>query len=89
MIKTELIKEFMPFDQPELIELISGVSAIKHYRRGEHLYDIGDVQKCIYILLEGVLRCYFIDEIQTEITDCFLTERWMVANSSEIFVGGG
>ena len=40
-------------------------------------------------MLEGVLRCYFIDEIQTEITDCFLTERWMVANSSEIFVGGG
>ena len=37
MIKTELIKEFMPFDQPELIELISDISAIQHYRRGEHL----------------------------------------------------
>ena len=34
-----------------------------------------------------MLRCYFIDESQTEMTDSFMTEKGMVANSVEIFVG--
>ena len=89
MVKSELIKEFMPFAQPQLVEKMSEISEIQHYRRGDHLYEIGDTQKKIYILLAGILRGYFIDEIQTEITDCFMTERWMIANSSEIFSGGG
>lgn len=49
--------------------------------------DIGDIQKKVYVLIEGMLRCYFIDESQTEMTDSFMTEKGMVANSVEIFVG--
>ena len=89
MVKKELIKDFMPFAQPQLIDTISGIAEIQHYQRGEHLYEIGDMQEKIYILLDGILRCYFIDEIQTEITDCFITDRWMAANSSDILSGGG
>lgn len=88
MVKRELIEEFMPFARPQLVEVMSEISVIQHYRRGEHLYEIGDTQTKIYILLDGILRGYFIDEIQTEITDCFMTEQWMVANSSEVLLGG-
>ena len=50
------------------------------------VYDIGDIQKKVYVLIEGMLRCYFIDESQTEMTDSFMTEKGMVANSVANFL---
>ena len=66
---------------------MGSLSEIVHYKKGDCIYDIGDIQKKVYVLIEGMLRCYFIDESQTEMTDSFMTEKGMVANSVEIFVG--
>lgn len=69
--------------------MLAHFAEIHHYKKGEHIYDVGDMQKKIYILWSGILRCYFIDELQTDITDCFMTEKGLIANTPEVFQGKG
>ena len=87
MTTAEVISAMLPLNSPELVKCLGSMAEIREYKRGEHIYDIGDVQKKIYFLMNGILRCYFIDELQTEITDSFMTECGMVANSPDIFLG--
>ena len=87
MTTVEAINACIPLNNPELTRQLGSLSEIVHYKKGDCIYDIGDIQKKVYVLIEGMLRCYFIDESQTEMTDSFMTEKGMVANSVEIFVG--
>lgn len=87
MTTVEAINACIPLNNPELTGQLGSLSEIVHYKKGDCIYDIGDIQKKVYVLIEGMLRCYFIDESQTEMTDSFMTEKGMVANSVEIFVG--
>ena len=88
MIKTEIIEALVPLKDPALIAMLAHFAEIHHYKKGEHIYDVGDMQKKIYILWSGILRCYFIDELQTDITDCFMSDRFMAANTADFFVEG-
>lgn len=85
MTTVEAINACIPLNNPELTGQLGSLSEIVHYKKGDCIYDIGDIQKKVYVLIEGMLRCYFIDESQTEMTDSFMTEKGMVANSVEIF----
>ena len=87
MTTVEANNACIPLNNPELTGQLGSLSEIVHYKKGDCIYDIGDIQKKVYVLIEGMLRCYFIDESQTEMTDSFMTEKGMVANSVEIFVG--
>lgn len=89
MIKTEIIEALVPLKDPALIAMLAHFAEIHHYKKGEHIYDVGEMQKKIYILWSGILRCYFIDELQTDITDCFMTEKGLIANTPEVFQGKG
>ena len=88
MIKTEIIEALVPLKDPALIAMLAHFAEIHHYKKGEHIYDVGDMQKKIYILWSGILRCYFIDELQTDITDCFMSDRFMAVNTADFFVEG-
>ena len=89
MIKTEIIEALIPLKDPALISMLAYFAEIHHYKKNERIYDVGDMQTKIYLLWSGILRCYFIDELQTDITDCFMTERGLIANSPEVFYGRG
>ena len=84
MIKTEIIEALVPLKDPALIAMLAHFAEIHHYKKGEHIYDVGDMQKKIYILWSGILRCYFIDELQTDITDCFMTEKGLMKSDAAI-----
>jgi len=89
MIKTEIIEALIPLKDPSLTAMLAHFAEIHCYRKGEYIYDVGDMQKKIYLLWSGILRCYFIDELQTDITDCFMTKRGLIANTPEVFHGKG
>lgn len=74
MVKTDLITKIFTVKDQEGIQMLSNVAAIRHCAKDEIIYAIGDIQTNIYILLNGVVYSYFIDETQTAITDCFITE---------------
>lgn len=56
MIKTEIIEALVPLKDPALIAMLAHFAEIHHYKKGEHIYDVGDMQKKIYILWSGILR---------------------------------
>jgi len=84
----ELLQTFAAADHPELVTALANISEITTYRKGEQLYEIGDVQSKVYLLLEGILRCYLIDDTRSDITDCFMADRFMAANSADFFIEG-
>lgn len=75
MVSTDLIKEIFPIEDQEGIRELSEIAYVRCYEKGETIYEIGDMQETIYIMLSGIVYSYFIDETQTVITDCFIVER--------------
>lgn len=45
MIKTEIIEALVPLKDPALIAMLAHFAEIHHYKKGEHIYDVGDMQK--------------------------------------------
>lgn len=83
----KIIEEFLTTDQEELIEKFCEISEIRHYKKKENIYRIGEAQTKLYIHLAGAVQIYFVDETQAEITDCFVTKRGTSVNSHDILKG--
>lgn len=84
----ELFQVFAAADYPDLVAALENISKITFYQKGEQLYGIGDIQSKVYLLLDGILWCYFIDEMRSDITDCFMSDRFMAANTADFFMDG-
>ena len=84
----ELFQVFAAADYPDLAAALENISKITFYQKGEQLYGIGDIQSKVYLLLDGILWCYFIDEMRSDITDCFMSDRFMAANTADFFIDG-
>lgn len=81
MVGVDLIKEIFSIKNQETICRLSDIARIRCCEKGEIVYAIGDMQTSIYILLNGIVYSYFINEIQTAITDCFIVERGFPVNT--------
>ena len=81
MVDKSLIQEIFPIENQEEIRILSEIAKIRCYEKGESIYTIGEIQKNIYIILSGIVYSYFIDETQSIITDCFITERGFPVNT--------
>lgn len=86
MVERTILEQLIHIEDAGLKEKICQYAEIHHYRKNEHLYEIGYIQEKVYIIIDGVLQRYFIDETQEEFTECFMMERGMVANSYNIFL---
>lgn len=86
MIEKDLARQVLPFDEPEILNYICQFSEIRHYGKGEGIYGIGEVQAKIYMLLEGIVQFYFLDETQERITDSFFSGPWITVNTCEIYL---
>ena len=84
----ELFQVFAAADYLDLAAALENISKIAFYQKGEKLYGIGDIQSKVYLLLDGILWCYFIDEVRSDITDCFMSDRFMAANTADFFIDG-
>lgn len=82
----ELLQIFGAAGHPDLAAALENISKITFYQKGEKLYEIGEVQSKVYLLLDGILRCYLIDDTRSDITDCFMSDRFMAANSADFFI---
>ena len=84
----ELFRVFNAVGHPDLVTALEHISKVTFYQKGEKLYEIGEVQSKVYLLLHGILRCYLIDDTRSDITDCFMADRFMAANSADFFIEG-
>ena len=88
MVVEELLRSFVQTEDSEIITQLGSISEIHCYQKGERLYEIGDVQSKVYLLMDGILRCYMMDNTRAEITDCFMSGQWIAANSADFFLKG-
>ena len=44
MTTVEAINACIPLNNPELTGHLGSLSKIVHYKKGDHIYDIGDIQ---------------------------------------------
>lgn len=84
MVSTELIKEIFLIRNQEAIRKLSEVTRIRYCEKGEIIFAIGDMQTNIYIMLNGIVYSYFINEMQSVITDCFVVERGYPVNTENL-----
>lgn len=57
---------------PEILQIFSERSHIETVARGSRLISMGEQMTELCFLLEGVLRCYVVEENGQDITDCFI-----------------
>ena len=86
MVSDAILKELFFIKNLQVVSEIKKAGQIRYFAPNEIIYDIGEVQKSVYILLKGVLYSYFIDETLTVMTDCFMTERGMPLNTFNLQV---
>lgn len=55
----------------ELIHSIKQTAYISHYEKGKFIVRQGEYPDGLYILVNGILRGYFLDKEGRDITDCF------------------
>jgi len=68
----EFLNSFHPFP-PEVFQKLYDSTKLKEVKAGERLVKINDTAKNIYLLINGVLRSYFVTENGKEITKIIFT----------------
>ena len=59
---------------PVLLEKLSGLARIRRLKKGDISMKAGEMQTKIHLLVDGVMRCYYLDGSGRETTDCFIIE---------------
>lgn len=58
-------------NDPALLDTLSALAEVQHIPRGTVFLKTGEVQSKVFLLLNGVVRGYFVDVDGCEHTDCF------------------
>jgi len=78
MAKTIDVKEYIRsafgVKDNKIIEHLASVAEVKTVPKKHHLFVLGETSPFIYVLLDGVLQGYFLDDDGKIITDSFLWE---------------
>lgn len=69
-----LIQNLLHITDPTLLKQLATLGTIEHLRKGDVLLEIGDLQKNMSILIDGVLRFYYRDQNHKEYTLCFVCD---------------
>ena len=57
-----------------LLDKMTAIAQICKLEKGESTIHIGEMQTRLYLLISGVIRCYFLDGLNQEYTDCFIID---------------
>ena len=59
MVSDAILKELFFIKNLQVVSEIKKAGQIRYFAPNEIIYDIGEVQKSVYILLKGVIYSYF------------------------------
>jgi len=66
----EYINHFIELDDQDWEEL-SALFQVKTYKKGEHIYGDTDISKCLYFIVDGIVRSYKLEEDGKDFTWTF------------------
>ena len=55
----------------ELLNHLESEAAVRHFKKGQYAYKVGNIMQEVLFLCNGVFRFFFLDEQGNELTDCF------------------
>lgn len=70
----EIIQRLTQLQDSELLDKLETAASIRQFQKGDDILRIGEMQTKMYLLLDGIVRGYFLDGENLEHTDCFMTE---------------
>ena len=70
----DLYKNALGITDPEALEVFSEHTRLETVSRGTRLLSMGEQMEELCFLVDGVLRCYVVDENGQDITDCFICQ---------------
>lgn len=71
---TDILGAATHISDPVLLEKLSGLARIRRLKKGDISLKTGEMQTKIHLLIDGVMRCYYLDGSGRETTDCFIIQ---------------
>jgi len=71
----DLFMQQFPLLSPEAKENTRSILTVEKYKKKEFLYEIGEVQKEVGFVCQGLLRKYYVNEKGSEIITGFISEK--------------
>lgn len=79
------LKQALGTDDPELMQAGMNIAKFRHYKKGEHIVEVGEIVDRYYFLVsEGIIRGIYVTAQGKEITECVVSKRGSVAMPSAI-----
>lgn len=69
-----LIKELLHIENLEICKKIAALATLEHYKKDGTILRMGEQQGKIRFLVKGAVRFFYLDELETEHTQCFVSE---------------
>lgn len=69
-----LIGKLLHITDESICEKLAEHTVLERYKKDEMILQIGSKQTHIRFLVEGAVRFFYLDEVKTEHTQCFVTE---------------
>lgn len=67
-------RNVLGFHDDALVAQLCAVSSVETFKKGQQILGLGELPKKMYFLMEGGVRCYFLDEDGQDVTDYFMFE---------------
>lgn len=71
MNEFDIVMEHFGFKDHETIKAFRQHLELRHYKKGDIVFDVGDVVPYIYIMVNGIARGYTLTKDGERITNCF------------------
>lgn len=66
----DFFRQVIGLSDEALIDRVSSLSKVVYFKKGQQIVRQDEVQKDVYLILEGVFRGYYVNIDGKEITDC-------------------
>ena len=65
------LRRYLKIDNKNLLDEVVRISTVEYFPKNEKLTRVGDRQKDVFLLMDGIVRGYLTDLEGREFTDCF------------------
>lgn len=70
----DFLEKYLNIHTKTLVKELGNIAALRNFSKGDSLITAGKRPEEVFLLIDGIVRKYFIDEDGNDFTDCFLFE---------------
>ncbi len=70
----DFLEKYLNIHTKTLVKELGNIAVLRNFSKGDSLITAGKRPEEVFLLIDGIVRKYFIDEDGNDFTDCFLFE---------------